>query len=139
MSVGFSRKWRAITPFWSRSEHRLIRHRHIWIKRPPEKKSSRNKAKPHTSDKWAPRAAHRKKEKVGGPTGRPAYLWAHRPAHGPHYLQASMWHSLIGLQHRFQRLHAEFMAEERVAPLYIYEGRGSISHITKHPSNQVTL
>ena len=62
-----------------------------------------------------------------------------RPAHGPHRLQASTWHSLIGLQRRFQRLHAEFTAEERVAPLYIYEGRGSISNITKHPSNQVTL
>ena len=74
MSAGFSLKWRAITPFWPRSKHRLIIHRHTWIKRPPEQKSSRNKAKPHTSDKWAPRAVHGTKEKVSGPTGRPADL-----------------------------------------------------------------
>ena len=61
-------------PFWPRSKHRLIRHRHTWIKSPPEKKTSKNEAKPHTSDKWAPRAAHGTKEKVSGPTGRPADL-----------------------------------------------------------------
>ena len=74
MSAGFSWKWRAITPFWLRSKHWLIRHHHTWIKRPPEQKFSRNKAEPHTSNKWAPRAAHGAKEKVGGPSGRPADL-----------------------------------------------------------------
>ena len=61
-------------PFWLRSKHRLIRPHHTWIKRPPEQKFSRNKAEPHTSNKWAPRAAHGAKEKVGGPSGRPADL-----------------------------------------------------------------
>jgi len=95
MSAGFSWKWRAITPFLG-SKQRLIRHHHTWIKRPLEQKFSRNKAEPHTNNKWAPRAAHGTKEKVGGPSGRPADLHVSRPAHGPHHLQASTWHSLIG-------------------------------------------
>ena len=61
-------------PFWPRSKHWLIRHRHIWIKRPPEKKFSRTRAQTTTINKWTPEAAQPKKEKVGGPTGRPADL-----------------------------------------------------------------
>ena len=74
MSAGFSWKWRVISPFWLRSKHILIRYRRTWIKRPPEQKFSRNKAEPHTSDKWAPRAAHGTKEKVDGHTKGPADL-----------------------------------------------------------------
>ena len=58
----------------AKEQNRLIRPHHTWIKRPPEQKFSRNKAEPHTSDKWAPRAAHGTKEKVGGPTKGPAAL-----------------------------------------------------------------
>ena len=39
---------------------------------PPGKKTNRNKVKTHTIDKWAPRAAHRTKGKVSGPTRRSA-------------------------------------------------------------------
>ena len=39
---------------------------------PPEKKTNINRVKTHTIDKWAPRAAHRTKGKVGGPTRWPA-------------------------------------------------------------------
>jgi len=38
-----------------------------------------------------------------------------------------MCHSLIGSQCRFKEPHAQIPAEERVTPLYIYEGRGSNS------------
>ena len=89
--------------------------------------------------KWALRTAHSNKEKVGGPSGRPADLQVGRPAHGPHRLQASMWHSLIGSQRRFQGFPADSTAEERVAPHYIYEGRGSISRHHQASSYQVTL
>jgi len=41
-----------------------------------------------------------------------------------------MWQLLIGWRSWFQGFSAEFTAEERVAPLYIYEGRGSISIIS---------
>ena len=126
-------------PFWLRSKHQLIRHHHTWIKRPPEQKFSRNKAEPHTSNKWAPRAAHGAKEKVGGPSGRPAALQASRPTHGPHRLKPSTWQLLIGWGSRFQEARAQLPDEQGVAPHYIYEGRGSISSITKHPSNKVTL
>ena len=121
-------------PFWLRSKHRLIRHHHTWIKRPPEQKFSRNKAEPHTINKWAPRAAHGAKEKVGGPSGRPADL-----PMGP--TASSLRHGSSSLDggSRFQEARAQFPAEQGMAPHYIYEGRGSISSITKHPSNQVTL
>jgi len=136
MSVGFSWKWRTITPFVPRSKHRPIRCRHVWTKRSPEKKSSRNEAQPYTIDQWALRTAHSKKEKVGEPSGRPP---DGRPAHGPHRLQASTWHSLIGSQRRFQGFPADSTTEERVAPHYIYEGRGSISRHHQASSYQVTL
>ena len=71
--------------------------------------------------------------------GRWVHWEAGRPAHGPHRLNPSMWQLLIGWWSWFKRFHAQFPAVERVAPLYIYEGRGSISINTKHPSNQVTL
>ena len=127
MSAGFTLKWRAIISFRPKSKHRLIRHRHTWIKRLPEKKSSRNEARPHTIDKCALRTAHRTKEKVGGPTRRPADLQVGRPAHGPHRLKFVKWQPPIGSQCRFKWFYAEFTAEQRVAPFYKYEGRGSIS------------
>ena len=138
MSAGFSWKWRAITPFVPKSKHQPIRRRHTWIKRPPEKKSSRNKAKPCTSDKWAPKAAHGAMEKVGGPTKRLADLQADWPAHGPHRLKSSTWQLLIGWWSRFKRFHAQFPAVERVASLYIYEGRGSISRHTSIKPTHIT-
>ena len=58
---------------------------------------------------------------VGPLGGRPTHLVG-RPAHGPHHLQASTWHSLIGSQCRFKWFLARFLAEQRVALLYIYEG-----------------
>ena len=106
---------------------------------PPEKKTNSNEAKPHTNDKWAPRAAQGTKEKVGGPTGRPADPPVGQPAHGPHRLQSSMCHSLIGSLSRFRGFPAEFLAEERVAPLYIYEGKGSISSIQQPIIQEIKL
>ena len=94
---------------------------------PLEKKTSSNEVKPHTNNKWAPRAAQGTKEKVGGPTGRPADLQVGRPAHGPHRLKFVKWQPPIGSQCRFKWFYAEFTAEQRVAPFYKYEGRGSIS------------
>ena len=105
---------------------------------PSEKKTSSNEAKPHTNDKWAPRAAQGTKEKVGGPTGRPADPPVGQPAHGPHRLKSVTWQPPIGSQRRFKWFPAEFPAEQRVAPLYIYEGRGSTSSNT-HPSSQHIL
>ena len=71
---------------------------------------------------------------VGPLGGRPTYLVG-RPAHGPHRLQSSMSHSLNGSLSRFKWFPTELLAEERVAPLYIYEGRGSISSIQSHPNH----
>ena len=58
--------------------------------------------------------------------GRPTYQVG-QPAHGPHRLKSAMWQPPIGSQCRFKWFPAEFPAEQRVAPLYKYEGRGSIS------------
>ena len=69
---------------------------------------------------------------MGPLDGRPTTLVGRRPSR-PRRLQASTCHSLIGSQWRFKESHAQILAEEGVAPLYKYEGRGSIS---KHPSNQ---
>ena len=66
--------------------------------------------------------------------GRWAHREAGRPAHGSHHLKSSMWQLLIGWWSRFQRLPANSTAEERVAPHYINEGRGSISIISSHIS-----
>ena len=70
--------------------------------------------------------------RVGPVGGRPTYPWAPPP-------QAFDVQLLIGWGSRFQEARAQFPAEQGMAPHYIYEGRGSISIITKHPSNQVTL
>ena len=72
-----------------------------------------------------------RRRSVGPLGGRPTHRFG-RPAHGPHRLQSSTCHSLIGSLSRFRGFPAEFLAEERVAPLYIYEGRGSISSIYLH-------
>ena len=52
--------------------------------------------------------------------GRPTGPWAPPPS-------GSTWLSPIGLLCQFKEEYACFPAEERVAPPYIYEGRGSIS------------
>src|SRR6185312_13422482 len=79
----------------------------------------------------------------GSPWGKGEGRWAQwevgRPTHGPHRLKPSTWQLVIGWGSRFQEARAQFPAEQGMAPHYIYEGRGSISSITKHPSNQVTL
>ena len=51
--------------------------------------------------------------------GRPTGPWAPLPS-------CSTWLSPIGLLCRFKEEYARLPAEERVAPPYIYEGRGSI-------------
>ena len=144
MSAGFSWKWRAITPFVPRSKHRLIRRRHTWTKRPLDKKSSKNEAKPYTINQWALRTAHRRKEKVGWaqweagrPIGRPPCPWAPPPqvfdVATPHWMVKSVPEVTYWFHGR----------GEGGSPLYIW-GEGLhfyhlISHITtstQHSSKQ---
>ena len=78
-----------------------------------------------------------RRRSVGPVGGRPTYRPANLPM-TPTAPKPSTWQLLIGWGSRFQEARAQFPAEQGVAPHYIYEGRGSISSITKHPSNQVT-
>ena len=58
--------------------------------------------------------------------GRPTYQVG-RPTHGPYRLKSVMWQPPIGSQCRFKWYPAGIQVDERVAPLYKYEGRVSIS------------
>ena len=44
------------------------------VEGPPEQETDIIKAKTHANDKWAQQGTHGPKEKVGGPTRRPADL-----------------------------------------------------------------
>ena len=131
MSACFNWKWRAIIPFLAKeqtstnpvSPHKL----HMDQKTHQRRNSTEQGPKPRPSTSRHQKQPNwRRRRSVGPLGGRPTYLVS-RPAHGPHRLQASMWHLLIGSQWQFKRFHAHFPAEQRVAPLYKYEGRGSIS------------
>ena len=123
-------------PFWPKSKYRPIRYCHsgiTWIGGPTREENQRDRSQDTTLWQLDPENSPMKKRE-----GRWAQLGGQPTSPWAHHLQAATCHSLIGSLSRFKRFHQQFPAEDRVAPLYVYEGRGSISSNT-HPSSQHIL
>ena len=125
------------TPFGPGSRHRLIRHHQHGLK------GHQSRISPETKPGYTPSTSRprvqpmgQRRRSVGPVGGQPTWPWAPPPqifdVAAPHWMEKSV-----------PGFPAEFTAEERVAPLYIYEGMGSISIISspsiKLPSHSLKM
>ena len=103
-------------------------------KGPPEKKFNRIRAQTTTINKWTLEEAQPKKEKVGGPTGRPADL-----PMGP--TASSLRRGSSSLDGEVGSRGYLLIPRPRRGwlPTIYMRGGAPFQDITKHPSNQVTL